>query len=650
MHVQQFTFNPLKRSCLWLPLILVLTGCGGGDGSTAAPPPPPVVVVPNQPPIAAAGVDLQVNAKAKVQLIGSGTDAESGVLQFRWTQKSGPLVTINNSNQAIAEFVAPELYRSASLTFQLEVSDAGGLNARDSVDVTINPLPMTAVEAARLLQQATFGPTTSDINKATGLTAEQWLTQQLALPVTTHTDKVENAVGQDRPSALTRLETWWKVSLTAPDQLRQRLAFAWSEIMVVSDQGNGLNNQPLAMANYYDLLLQSGNGSYRELLEKVTLSPVMGIYLSHLGNEKPDVARNIRPDENYAREVMQLFTIGLVMLDAEGKPIVDGKGQPIASYDQSIIEGFAHVFTGWVNAGTVKFDKPKADYINPMIAFADFHATGEKKLLNNKVLPPGQTAQQDLSQALDNLAEHANVAPFISKQLIQRLVTSNPSAAYVGRVSAVFADNGKGKRGDLSAVVMAILLDEEARSAELAKNSRFGKLREPLLKTTHTWRLLQSASPTGRVFAFNLVDSHGQAPLQSPSVFNFFRPDYAPTTELQELGLVAPEQQIVTDSNALNLQNHLYSQTFQSIFEAVATPSQYQMLGRFKPYADVLRQQGLSVLLDQYALLLLAGEMPANLRQMLTELAAGLTTLTAEQQAAALMYFILISPQYAVQR
>jgi uncharacterized protein (DUF1800 family) len=197
---------------------------------------------------------------------------------------------------------------------------------------------------------------------------------------------------------------------------------------------------------------------------------------------------------------------------------------------------------------------------------------------------------------------------------------------------------------------MAILLDEEARSAELAKNSRFGKLREPLLKTTHTWRLLQSASPTGRVFAFNLVDSHGQAPLQSPSVFNFFRPDYAPTTELQELGLVAPEQQIVTDSNALNLQNHLYNQTFQSIFEAVATPSQYQMLGRFKPYADVLRQQGLSVLLDQYALLLLAGEMPANLRQMLTELAAGLTTLTAEQQAAALMYFILISPQYAVQR
>jgi uncharacterized protein (DUF1800 family) len=330
--------------------------------------------------------------------------------------------------------------------------------------------------------------------------------------------------------------------------------------------------------------------------------------------------------------------------------LLDGKGQTIPSYDQSIIEGFAHVFTGWTSAGTVRFNQPRPDYLNPMIAFADFHDTGEKKLLNNTLLPAGQTAQQDLTQALDNLAGHANVGPFISIQLIQRLITSNPTPAYVGRVSAVFADNGQGQRGDLAAVVTAILLDDEARSDEAAQSSTFGKLREPLLKTTHVWRLLQSAAPSGHIYTFNLADSHAQAPLQSPSVFNFFRPDYAPTPELQQLGLVAPEQQMVTDSNALNMQNHLYAQTFQSIIEAVNNPGQYQMLGRLKPYADLLREQGLSALLDHYALLLLAGDMPQPLRQMLTELASGLSGLSAEQQAAALLYFIVISPQYAVQR
>lgn len=652
MHNQHSLSKQHKYHCCMWPLLLVLTACGGGEAApqtTASQPP----ITQNQPPAANAGADLQVTASSKVQLSGSATDAENGVLQYRWSQQSGPLVSIINNTQATAEFVAPPLYRSTSVSFQLEVIDAGGLSARDMVVITIKPLPMTATEAARLLQQASFGPTAADISAATGISAEAWVAQQLTLPVTTHTDKLQNPPGQDRPAPVSRLESWWKIALSAPDQLRQRLAFAWSEILVVSDQGNGLNNQPAGLANYYDLLLRHGSGansSYRQLLEQVTLSPVMGVYLSHLGNEKPDVARNIRPDENYAREVMQLFTIGLVLLEPDGKPRLDSRGQTIPSYDQSIIEGFAHVFTGWTSAGTLRFDRPRPDYLNPMIAFADFHATDEKKLLNNTVLPAGQSAQQDLTQALDNLAGHANVAPFISKQLIQRLVTSNPTSAYVGRVSAVFADNGQGQRGDLTAVVTAILLDEEARSNESAQSNSFGKLREPLLKTTHVWRLLQSASPSGRIFTFNLADSHAQAPLQSPSVFNFFRPDYAPTTELQQLGLVAPEQQIVTDSNALNLQNHLYSQTYQSIFEGANNPGQYQMLGRFKPYADLLRQQGLTALLDHYALVLLAGDMPLQLRQILTELAAGLSHQSAEQQAAALLYFILISPQYAVQR
>jgi uncharacterized protein (DUF1800 family) len=631
---------------LWLST-LSLGACGGGEAATEVPSPPPVKV--NQAPVANAGVDQQVRVSARVELRGSATDDDPANLRYRWRQLSGPPLVLDNVNQLSSSFQAPMLYRSSAFTFELQVTDAGGLTHQDQLTVEVQPAPMDALEAARLLQQSSFGVTLADIQAATGKTAEQWLVQQLSLAPSTHADKLEISQGQTRPLPINRLETWWRHALTAPDQLKQRLAFAWSEIMVVSDQGNGLNNQAAALANYYDLLLKGSTGTYRQLLEQVTLSPVMGVYLSHLGNEKPDVSRNIRPDENYAREVMQLFSIGLVQLQPDGRPMLDSNGMAIPTYDQTVIEGFAHVFTGWTSAGTVRFDRPKPDYMSPMVAFADYHASGEKKLLNGTLIPAGQSPQQDLTQALDNLANHPNVGPFISRQLIQRLVTSNPTPAYVARVSQVFADNGQGVRGDLTALTLAILLDEEARSGFAGVAGQFGKLREPLLKTSHVWRLLASAAPNGHIYTFNLADSHAQAPLQSPSVFNFFRPDYSPDSTLQQLGLVAPEQQIVTDSNVLNLQNHLYSQTYQSIFEVVNNPGQNQMLGRFAPYATVLQQQGLEALLDRYNLEVLAGTMNAELRQILRELAAGFSTQTPEQQAAILLYFIVISPQYAVQ-
>lgn len=509
---------------------------------------------------------------------------------------------------------------------------------------------LSAAEAARLLQQASFGPTLGDIQAASQLSAEQWIDWQLGLPATTHADKIETLPEQKTPVPLSRLETWWRIALTAPDQLRQRVAFALSEILVVSDQGNGLNNRVIALANYYDLLLAHSFGNYRDLLQQVTLSPVMGVYLSHLGNQKADVANNIRPDENYARELMQLFTIGLYQLNPDGSLKLDAGDNPIPTYDQQAIEGFARVFTGWTSAGTTNFLKPKADYLRPMIPFAAYHEPGEKHLLNGVVLPAGQTPQQDLQQALDLLFTEPSLPPFISKQLIQKLVTSNPSPAYVSRVSQVFIDNGQGVRGDLAAVVKAILLDEEARSGFAGVARPFGKIREPLLKTAHSWRVTQSASPSGHIYLRTLADSHNQAPLQSPSVFNFYRPDFSPSASLQQAGLVAPELQMLTASNALNMQNHLYSQTIGSIEGLVANPTQYQMLARFQPFADVLQQQGLNGLLDQYSLLAFGGAMPAELRQILTDLASGLGNITPAQKAAYLWYFILISPQYAVQQ
>lgn len=504
--------------------------------------------------------------------------------------------------------------------------------------------------AARLLQQASFGPTLQDIHTASQMTAEQWIDWQLRLPATTHADKIETLPEQKTPVPLSRLETWWRIAMTAPDQLRQRVAFALSEILVVSDQGNGLNNRVVALANYYDLLLAHSFGNYRDLLQQVTLSPVMGTYLSHLGNQKADVQNNIRPDENYARELMQLFTIGLYQLNADGSKKLDAADNPIPTYDQPVIEGFARVFTGWTTAGTTNFLKPKADFLKPMIPFAAYHEPGEKHLLNGVVLPAGQTPQQDLKQALDLLFAQPSLPPFISKQLIQKLVTSNPSPAYVERVAQVFSDNGEGVRGDLAAVVKAILLDEEARSGFSGVARPFGKIREPLLKTAHSWRVTQSASPSGHIYLRTLADSHNQAPLQSPSVFNFFRPDFSPSATLQQAGLVAPELQLLTASNVLNMQNHLYSQTVGSIEGMVANPTQYQMLARFSPFAEILQQQGLNALVDQYSLLAFGGGMPAELRLLLTDLATGLGNIAPAQKAAYLWYFILISPHYAVQQ
>ncbi|HEY9043294.1 MAG TPA: DUF1800 domain-containing protein [Rheinheimera sp.] len=513
------------------------------------------------------------------------------------------------------------------------------------------PLPagaMSEQQAARLLQQATFGPTMADINYATGLTVQQWIDKQLALPATLHMPNVPDVIDKSHPSHYTRVEAWLQIALDGPDQLRQRVAFALSEILVTSMHHPNLDTEPLELANYYDILVRNAFGNYRELLEEVAKSPVMGVYLSHMSNEKPDPARNIRSDENFAREVLQLFTIGLVQLNEDGTEILDKQGQAIPSYDQNTIEAFARVFTGWSSPGEY-WNRKKKDLLNPMQAFEEYHDTAPKKLLNNVVLPANQTAQQDLSAALDNIFQHQNVAPFISKQLIQRLVTSNPSSAYVARVSRVFNDNGQGVKGDMAAVVSAILLDDEARYSRAYQSAHFGKLREPLLKTTHLWRALAADSSSGRIRTVTVEDSHGQAPQQAPSVFNFFRPDYSPNGDLQQQGLAVPEAQLLTDDLLLETQNLFHSAINLSIKEQVSEPDERHMLLAFSDLAQLLITQGTGVLLDRYSLLFFAGDMPAQLRALLADSDAQLRELSAEQRAAALLYLVFISPDYAVQ-
>ena len=474
--------------------------------------------------------------------------------------------------------------------------------------------PFNDADAARFLAQATFGPTTADIAHLRAIGYQAWLNEQFAATPTSelsYINWVGNTLGENTGGANLR-EVWFLGALGGPDpqdnafvhsdQLRQRVAFALSEIFVVSDQNTLLNQHPDGLAYYYDLLSSSAFGNYRTLLEQVTLSPQMGIYLNMLGNRRADLSQNLHPDENYAREINQLFSIGLVMLNGDGT-LQLSSGKAIPTYDQSVITTFAHVFTGWnwADCSSGNFTGcgySDADFTAQMAPFAAWHDNGtdaandiaSKQLLtyanaaNGGVLASGGTPQSDLAFALDNIFHHPNVGPFVGKQLIQRLVTSNPSPAYVQRVTNVFNDDGSVShvRGNLQAIIKAILLDPEARYGQWQQPDSFGKLREPLLRMTHFWRGMGAlhhcgqddvtghyANPyryAGYVTTYDVDDTVygsgvGQAPLNADSVFNFFKPSFLPPGEMTTRGLLGPEFQINTDTIITNSTNNFFGKS-----------------------------------------------------------------------------------------
>ncbi|MGQ0383084.1 MAG: DUF1800 domain-containing protein [Gammaproteobacteria bacterium] len=465
---------------------------------------------------------------------------------------------------------------SGSAVIASLLAACGGGGGGGSGPPVVQPLPPPAIsraDAYRFLNQATFGATEADAQSVITMGYEAWIDQQLQRPASLELPHVQAVFATYPPGAdFTRLhddrvDVWLRHALSAPDQLRQRVAFALSEIMVIS-QLSPLVGYPWGSASYYDMLARNAFGSFRVLMEDVTLHPAMGVYLSMLGNQKPDAARNIRPDENYARELMQLFTIGLVELNLDGSPRLDARGNPVPTYDQAAIEGFAHVYTGWSYADAPSFAQARPTIQNqvvPMQAYPEQHDTGTKRMLSYPgavmtQIPAGQTPARDLGDALDNIFGHPNVAPFISKQLIQRLVTSNPSPQYIERIARRFNDDGSGRRGQLGAVVRAILLDPEARQAPAAATA--GKLGEPLLRLTRMWRAYGARSPSGRLNVQNIPGFIGQGPLQAPSVFNFFSPFYAPPGEILDQGLVAPEMQLATEYLSSLITNYLFILSF----------------------------------------------------------------------------------------
>ncbi|MEM6582382.1 MAG: DUF1800 family protein [Pseudomonadota bacterium] len=542
---------------------------------------------------------------------------------------------------------------------------------------------------ARFLTQATFGPSLSDINALTGTEASAWFLRQIQeepsylLPVV---DELMNLDDDDEGAPLAGEATtfgFWRSAIAGADQLRQRMAFALSEILVVSNGGGELlTDVPEAVAYYQDRLIEHALGNYRDLLEDVTYSPAMGYYLTYMGSEKGDPVTGRMPDENYARELMQLFTIGVVELNADGTPRLGAAGQPIETYDNSDVTGLARVFTGLdVDPEYFFADEDEGlplGYAFPMAVYTERHSALEKAFLKT-VIPENTPAGQSITLALDHIFAHPNVAPFVSRQLIQRLVSSNPTPAYTARVAAAFeagsyrlpsgARVGDGRRGDLAATAAAILFDAEARTLAGVEG---GKIREPILRFTHWARAFQVREVTPE-YRDTLWDTSspldlGQHPYRAPSVFNFFRPGHIAQGSLTgERGLNAPELQIVNASTVPGFANFMFDFIFfegedvdveelQEFFDEDGYPlDANRARDSFDPdySAEAALADSPAALVDRLDLLLTYGTLSPDTRAQIVEL---LEQLPAEEPwervdvARFAVFMMMTSPDYLVQR
>ncbi len=510
-------------------------------------------------------------------------------------------------------------------------------------------------DARRFLAQASFGPTEASTQDLMAIGKAAWLQQQFAMSSSDYTGlpyvDANRKVGcpadalptcqRDHYSLFPLQRQFFQNALNGPDQLRQRTALALSEILVVSGQQIKL---PYAMANYERIFLAQAFGNFRHVLREVTLSPAMGKFLNMANNDKPNAAKGIEPNENYAREVLQLFSIGLWQLNLDGTPKLDSRGQPIPSYDQAAVEGFAHVFTGWTYpprpAGPNRFPNP-ANFSGPMVAFAAHHDLGAKRLLNGLTLPAGQSAEVDLEAAIDNIFNHPNVGPFIGRQLIQQLVTDNPSPGYVARVAAAFNGSTGAARGDMKALLSAILLDPEASNP--AAPQRFGKLREPILQLTHLFRALGGVSDG--VWLRAQASALGQPIFSPASVFNFFPPDYDLP---DDPSLDGPAFGVFNAGTAFKL-----SAVFATALDGQGVAADASVLGSVGSKIDLTRWQALaadpSALVSEIDRVLLSGRSSSSLRQALLKAAQIAPVSRPLERAKAALFLAVMSPEYLVE-
>ena len=545
------------------------------------------------------------------------------------------------------------------------------------------PSPRSDAEAARFLLQAQACATSTDIASVRSGTFAAWLSAQYAKPLGPTGWDWLNARGYATIDSTTRYfdNTYpgdymiWNQLMTAPDALRKRCALALSEFFVVSLSGLDFAWRSHGIAAWWDLLVANAFGTFRQLLEAVTLNPAMGYYLNTKGNLKEDPAKGRLPDENYAREVMQLFSIGLYQLNLDGTPKTDAQGNRIESYSQADVTNLARVFTGYdidMSQNVNTYDPVLNRNIPnttparlPMVLNASRHSTLAATFLG-VTIPAGTPGATALKTALDTLFNHPNVGPFFGRQMIQRLVTSNPSRSYVARVAAAFNNNGAGVRGDLKAVWSAILLDEEARNTTGLTQVGFGRLREPMLRFVQWGRTFGIASTLGSWKIGDLgnpATQLGQSPLRPPSVFNYFRPGYVPpSTELVANRSVAPEFQIVNESSVGGYLNFLQGVVRNGLY--VGAPDQpnagsnasngYDITAAYA--AELALVTDAVALVKRLALLLCADQLSASTQTLIVEalnatpVTAASTDAVKRNRVAAAVLMVMASAEYLVQK
>lgn len=533
-------------------------------------------------------------------------------------------------------------------------------------------------EAARFLLQAQFSASNAEIASVRALGYQGWLSQQFSAAAGVSGTDWLNSRGYNKSDVHEYYDESdhgdymiWQQLMTRPDAVRQRLALALSEYFVVSLNGLNFDWTVHGLAGYWDLLGAHAFGNFRQLLEAITLNPAMGYFLSTKGNQKED-STGRQPDENYAREVMQLFTIGLYQLNPDGTEKRDASGNKIETYTLSDVTNLARVFTGYdfdnslppIMVNSRALLNPEFAR-RPMKYNATRHSTLAASFLGTTIAA-NTDGTLALRSALDTLFKHPNVGPFFARQMIQRLVTSQPSPAYVARVAAAFNNNGAGVRGDLRTVWNAILLDDEARGPAGLTQPGFGKLREPMLRLAQWGRTFGAKSAYGSWKIDDLSDAGtqlGQSPLRSPSVFNFFRPGYVPPgTALAASGTPAPEFQLVSESTVAGYLNFM-TETIRGGLWAD---------GPNVPYGDSNATDGydikasysaeLAIVIDATALvnrlnlLLCAGQLSAATRTLFIN-ALNATRITATSSSgrkldriASAVLLVMASAEYLIQK
>ena len=597
-----------------------------------------------------------------------------------------PVPTTFNSGTQLTATVNP--VEPGNMDLQVLNPSPGPATSSDLIaDVQGTPaLQVSLTDASRFLQQATFGATDADIQNLSLIGYQAWLNQQFAAQQTLMEPGVEQAVILNNPACAAAdvkcnaalfvqnpqdenyvENAFWQNSLSASDELRQRVQHALSEIFVISGTNSSVQNMPRGEANYYDMLGADAFGNFRQLLQDVTLNPMMGQWLNMLGNDKGNATTD--PDENYAREVMQLFTIGLYQLNNDGTQKLDGSGNPIPTYSNTDVMGMAAVFTGF--SWQISGDTTEAGWSNccqyvgtgfgeellPMTSYSDHHSTVEKDFLGVTIAASSNPDPNgDLKIALDTLFNHPNLPPFFCRQLIEHMVTSNPSPAYVNRVATVFEDDGTGTRGNMQAVITAILTDSEARTTSAAvANPQYGKVRESLLRYTEWARAFSAQSRNGGYWLGSTEDpiyGLGEMTLRSPTVFNWFTPGYVPPgTSIAAAGLVGPEFQMTNVTTVVGYLNYM-----QGAIGANAT-------GGPDVFASYGTELGLAstptALVDRLNLLLMAGQMNSTLEGEIVSAVSAIDIPTGDQNAinAALtarvqtaVYLTLASPDFTAQQ